>query len=164
MRRAVMIFTAGLLLSATLALAASDPAATLTAIYERVAAGNKGGSFLWVKAQDRRRYFSQRTAKLWDDAAAKTPEGDEGPIGFDPITNSQDPVVKAFEVKTERADATTATIVVAISSRKGPIKAQPGNTLRYDLVREGDRWMIDDIRGSMDGDWSLRQILADAKG
>jgi len=146
----------------TPALAAGDgPAATLTAIYARVSAGKgeDGGAFM-LEAEDRPRYFSKALVKLWAAAEAKTTPGNVGPVDFDPISNSQDPLVKSFAVKTGRVDGARARVAVSISAKTGPVVATKGNTLDYEMVREGGRWMIDDISG-MAGSlpWSLRKLL-----
>ncbi len=141
--------------------AGDDPAATLTAIYARVAAGKgeDGGAFM-LEAEDRPRYFSKSLVKLWAAAEAKTTPGNVGPVDFDPITNSQDPLVKGFAVRTLRADGARARVAVSISAKTGPVAATKGNTLDYEMVREGGRWMIDDIGGHAGSQtWSLRDLL-----
>ena len=35
--------------------------------------------------------------------------------------------------------------------------------MRYEFVREADKWKIDDIKGAGDGEpWSIRAMLADS--
>ena len=158
------------LLAAFPALAApQDPDAVVTAIYKKVTAGkgDSGGQFIWLQDKDRRLYFTARTVKLWRDADDKTPKGDQGPISFDPVTNSQDPQVRAFDVAIEKQDATTATVVVHIAAKRGPIVAPARSaptTIRYDMVREHGRWLIDDIRGTINAEWSLRKMLGNHRG
>jgi hypothetical protein len=149
--------------------APQDPDAVVGAIYKKVTAGkgDSGGQFIWLQDKDRRLYFTARTVKLWRDADDKTPKGDQGPISFDPVTNSQDPQVKAFDVAIEKQDATTATVVVHIAAKRGPIVAPARNaptTIRYDMVREHGRWLIDDIRGTINAEWSLRKMLSNHRG
>ena len=92
-------------LSLTPAFAAdSGPAAPIIAIYQRVVASYDGkrnnadnGHFIWKNDKTRRQYFSARTAKLWRDADRLTLKGDQGPLGSDPVTNSQDPLVLSFD-------------------------------------------------------------------
>jgi hypothetical protein len=165
-RRLFLMASVLLIAAPALAAPADDSLAVVTAIYKRVSAGkgDGGGQFVWAKPKDRARYFSKRTVTLWREADAKTAKGDQGPIGFDPVTNSQDPQVKAFDAAVERQDANTATVVVHISDKRGPIKPQPASTIRYDLVREGGRWAIDDIRGTVDSEWSVRKMLSEHKG
>lgn len=161
-----------LLLPAVPALAAeanAGPAAPVTAIYQRVVASFDGkqnnadnGYFIWKDDRARRRYFSAATAKLWRDADRLTPKGDQGPLGFDPATNSQDPLVRAFDTAIEKQDARTATVLVRISEKPGSItQPAPREFIRYDMVLERGRWVIDDIRGTIDTEWSVRKIMAD---
>jgi hypothetical protein len=139
------------------AAAAEEPAALVVAIYQQVSAGKGtgGGQFVWLKPKDRPKRLSKSLVALWAKADAKTPKGEEGPIGFDPVTNSQDSLVRSFAVTTERQDAASATVAVAL---KGQPKAAT-TVVRYDLVLENGQWKIDDIRGSSGGEWSVRKIL-----
>jgi hypothetical protein len=151
------------------ALAASGPVAPVAAIYQRVIASFDGkqnnsenGYFIWKNDKARRQYFSARTAKLWRESDRLTPKGDLDPIGFDPVTNSQDPLVRAFDTSIEKQDATSATVLVRISDRPGAITAPaPRELIRYDMVLERGRWLIDDIRGTIDSEWSVRKIMTD---
>jgi hypothetical protein len=158
-----------LLLPALPAVAAEGPAAPVAAIYQRVVASFDGkrsntdnGYFIWKSDKTRRQYFSARTAKLWLEADRLTPKGDESPPGMDPVTNSQDPLLRAFDTSIERQDAKSATVFVRISDKTGPIaQAAPRDVIRYDMVLERGRWLIDDIRGTIDTEWSVRKIMAD---
>jgi hypothetical protein len=167
-RRMVLFAGAAAIFAARPAHAADDtPAAVISAIYKRASAGKgeSGGQFVWLKARDRLRRLSKSLVALWARADANTPAGDQGPIGFDPITNSQDPLVQSFEVAVERQDAGTATVVAIFAARKGNVRAQPHVTVRYDMVREAGRWMIDDIRGDISGQaWTVRDMLTRYRG
>jgi hypothetical protein len=154
----------------TPALAADPgPDAPVTAIYKRVVASYDGkrnntdnGYFISKNDKARRQYFSARTAKLWREADRLTPKGDVDALGFDPVTNSQDPLVRAFDTSIERQDAKSATVLVRISEKPGPItQPAPREVIRYDMVLERGRWVIDDIRGTIDTEWSVRKIMAD---
>lgn len=147
--------------------AANDPLAITNAIYKRVSAGkgDEGGQFVWLEKRDRPRYLSKSFTALWNQADAKTPKGDQGPPGFDPITNSQDPVVKSFEAKVETQDDTTATIAITMDRTfSGPPQpATTDDTVRFDFVRDGTQWKIDNFRGAVDGKtWSIRRILVNS--
>lgn len=145
--------------------ASGNPASIVTAIYQRVAKGkgDSGGQFLWLDAKDRPKSFSKSLVALWAKADAATPQGDEGPVDFDPVTNSQDPGVKTFVVTREKQSAAAETIAVTFTESGAERRSSADRTIRYDFVREGGRWMIDDIRGSADGQpWSLRKILTDS--
>ena len=147
--------------------AANDPLAITNAIYTRVSAGkgDEGGQFVWLEKRDRPRFLSKSFTALWNKADAATPKGDQGPPGFDPITNSQDPMVKSFKAEVETQDDTTATIAITMDRTfSGP--PQPSvadDTVRFDFVRDGTQWKIDNVRGAVDGKpWSIRRILVNS--
>src|SRR4051794_24753789 len=138
----------------------NDPLAMVNAIYARVVsgAGDLGGAFM-MDDKARPKYFSKALIRLWAKAEAHTPRGDQGPIDFDPATNSQDPSIKSFSAVAEKGDAGTATIAVKLQrGSEQPRAHAEDDVLRYDLVQDGGHWKIDDIRGSSDAKpWSLRQ-------
>ncbi|PZA11997.1 DUF3828 domain-containing protein [Rhodopseudomonas palustris] len=137
---------------------AADPAALLTRLYKAAAKDNAGSAFV-NNAKERAKYLSTSFAALWSKAEAKVPDGEIGPIDFDPVSNSQDPDIKSFVIKTESQDDARATLAVAlIGSQRRKVAAD--SVIRYNLVRDGTSWRIDDIRGSAEGQpWSVRQML-----
>jgi uncharacterized protein DUF3828 len=143
----------------------NEPLAIVGAIYARAAKGkgDGGGSFLIDTRAARAKNLSKSLAALWIKADAHTPKGDVGPIDFDPVTNSQEPDVKSFAVTSDKQDAASATIAVTITGYQPPPTAAADQTIRFDFVREGSQWKIDDIRGASDGKpWSIRSMLADS--
>jgi hypothetical protein len=146
--------------------AADDPAAILTAIYARVTKGkgDGGGTFVIDGKAARAKYLSNSLATLWNKADARTRKGDGGPVGFDPVTNSQDPDVKSFKVAAEKQGADKATMTVTIEAHQRDARANAADkTIRYDFVREAGQWKIDDIKGAVDGSpWSVRALLVDS--
>jgi hypothetical protein len=160
---------AGLLASAVsrAALAAppspSDPVAIVNAIYARAAKGkgDGGGAFIIENKAARAKYLSKALVTLWAKADAHTPKGDVGPIDFDPVTNSQEPDVKSFNVVAEKLEADKAVIAVTLAGRGAPRAKAADNTIRYNFVHDGGQWKIDDILGANDGEpWSIRDMLA----
>jgi Protein of unknown function (DUF3828) len=142
---------------------ASDPVAIVTAIYTRAAKGKgDGGGFVIENKVAKAKYLSKSLIALWAKADAHTPKGDVGPVDFDPVTNSQDPDVKSFKVVAEKLEADKAAIAVTITgSRPGTKPAD--QVVHYDFVRDGDKWKIDDIKGSGDGaPWSIRRMLEES--
>jgi hypothetical protein len=143
----------------------SDPRAIVDAIYTRAARGkgDGGGGFLTANKSARARNLSQSLATLWLRADAHTPKGDVGPIDFDPVTNSQEPDVKSFAMATDSFSSERATIAVTIVGHN-PARAKSADAIvRYDFVRDGPQWKIDDIRGASDGKvWSIRSMLTDS--
>src|SRR6201996_7783959 len=137
---------------------ANDPVAILTAIYTRVAKGkgDGGGGFVIENKAAKEKYLTKSLIALWAKADKHTPKGDVGPIDFDPVTNSQEPDVKSFKVVTEKLDADKAAIAVTITGAR-PRTTAADQIVHYDFVRDGDKWKIDDIKGSDDGTaWAIR--------
>jgi hypothetical protein len=142
--------------------AASDPQATVTAIYARAASGKgeTGGGFIIESKAAKAKYLSRSLVALWAKADAKTPKGDVGPVDFDPVTNSQEPDVKSFAVKAETREADKATVAATFTGHRTTHAAAADRTVRYDFVRDQAQWRIDDIRGATDGQpWSIREML-----
>jgi hypothetical protein len=143
--------------------AANDPVAIVTAIYTRAAKGEGGGGFVIENKAAKTKYLSKSLIELWAKADAHTPKGDVGPVDFDPVTNSQEPDVKSFKVDTEKLEADKAIIAVTITGRNTPPRRGADQVVRYEFVREADKWRIDDIKGASDGEpWSIRAMLADS--
>lgn len=170
-RRALLILLAATFVGRPAA-AAEDPEAVVTAIYKRIVASydaatnNTGnGGFTWRTPKNRHHYYSASLAKDWDRADTITAKGDQTPPAADPVTNSQDPLVRAFIIAVARRDAASATIVARVSQSPGPIAPENGSTIHYDMVFERGRWRIDDIRpGAGKAEWSLRREIINHKG
>jgi Protein of unknown function (DUF3828) len=167
-RRKLITFGPASLLAATLPRAAlgapDEPVGIATAIYTRAAKGkgDGGGAFVFENRAAKARYLSKSLIALWAKADARTRKGDGGPVGFDPVTNSQDPDVKSFKVAAEKQEADKAVIAVTIDSHQGPPSKPADRIIRYEFVREADGWKIDEIKGAVDGEaWSLRAIITD---
>ena len=146
--------------------AADDPAAIRSVVYKRVTKGkgDDGGTFVIDTKAARARYLSNSLATLWNKADARTRKGDGGPVGFDPVTNSQDPDVKSFKVAAEKQAAGKATMAVTIEAHQPDARANAADkAIRYDFVLESGQWKIDDIKGAVDGSpWSVRALLVDS--
>jgi hypothetical protein len=70
--------------------------------------------------------------------------------------------VKSFKVVAEKLAADAATIAATITGSQ-PRTKSADETVRYDFVRDGDKWKIDDIRGADDGaPWSIRGMLEES--
>lgn len=141
------------------------PSGIVSRIYTNVVKGkgDGGGGFIMADRTAKAKYFSKSVIALWTKADAHTPKGDVGPIDFDLPTNSQDPGVKSYNLVTEKMDNATATITVTMTNNGGPRKNAADDVVRYDFVRDGGHWKIDDIRGAADGaPWSLRGLLRES--
>jgi hypothetical protein len=143
---------------------ANDPVTIITAIYTRAAKGTGDGGAAFVIENDaaKAKYLSKSLIALWARADAHTPKGDVGPVDFDPVTNSQEPDVKSFKVAAEKLESDKAVIAVTITGRSA--RAKPSDDIvRYNFVRDGGKWKIDDISGTLDGEaWSIRDILSES--
>jgi hypothetical protein len=161
-RRSAMLMLAACALAPGLAAASErDPAAIVAAIYRRAAAGqgDSGGNFVWSEGAARRTYFTARTAALWQRAERATPAGDMGPVGFDPVTSSQDPNLKSFDARVEEEGPERTHMLVSLTGHGEP---RPYAVLRYVFLRENGRWLIDDIATAQGGtadSWSVRKLL-----
>ncbi|MGJ4939117.1 DUF3828 domain-containing protein [Bradyrhizobium sp. HKCCYLS1011] len=166
-RRTLLATATTLAASSVLAQApvTNDPVAILTAIYARAASGkgDGGGAFIIESKAAKAKYLSKSLIALWAKSDAHTPKGDIGPVDFDPVTNSQDPDVASFKVTTEKMEADKATLAVAFTGHRKDRKDEAEQVIRYDFVREADKWKIDDIKGAIeDQAWSIRAMLADS--
>jgi hypothetical protein len=106
----------------------------------------------------RTRFFAPDLAaaikKDFDDSA----KADEvGAIDFDPITDSQDPVVK--ELKFDVVSSATDKAQVKASFNRGEAKRAE---IFYDLVRQAGQWHVSNVstKGAADEAWSLRELLS----
>jgi len=168
-RRALALTGTAALLASAVSRAAppstNDPVAIVNAIYARAAKGkgDGGGAFVTENKAAKAKYLSKALAALWAKADAHTPKGDVGPVDFDPVTNSQEPDVKSYNVVAEKLEGDKAAIAVTISGRGAPREKPIDNTIHYLFVRDDGIWKIDDIAGASDGEpWSIRAMLADS--
>jgi hypothetical protein len=142
----------------------NDAVGIVNAIYRGTIEGYDRQRALWLHPRNRRGTLSKALIALWVKADAKTQPGDSGPIDFDVTTNSQGMEVKSFTAKAESQDDKRATIVVTLTPKGEWLRHSPqDNIVRYDFIREGGRWVIDDVRSTTDGKpWSLRDLLTQA--
>ena len=169
-RRVILIGLTGLLAAGGAGFAAEpppaiDPVAIVTAIYKKAGAGkgDGGAGFVYDTKAAKAKYLSKSLIQLWAKADAHTPNDDVGPVDFDPVTNSQDPDVATFKVKQEKLESDRATITATFTGHRVPRKWTEDCTVRYDFVRDGGAWKIDDIKGTVDGQpWSVRTLLTNS--
>ena len=82
--------------------------------------------------------------------------------GFDISANSNAREVLRAEVKVERQDATRATVAAKLFSKDFVNKSPSDDIVRYDFVRENGRWVIDNIRSTIDGkEWTIKGLLTE---
>jgi hypothetical protein len=137
----LLLFCVG---DAALAETTGDPVAVVRALYR----GYEGKKPPSLEKQP----FSPRMRKLLaaDKAYAK---GEVGRLDFDPIVNGQDWKI-----------ADLAVTLVSQAQDKAVIEAKFNNLgdaqdLRYDLVRGGGRWLIDEIQSTTKPHWTMSKIL-----
>jgi hypothetical protein len=76
-------------------------------------------------------------------------------LDFDPVTNSQDPMVSDLAIETVNSQSETATVKAVFKNGGSPTE------ILYDLVKDAGEWRIRNIRHteSVDGGWDLRLVL-----
>ena len=124
----------------------------ITAVYRRTLNGHEPN---WSEKADRPRDLSKSLIALWAKTDPKLVKGDEGPVDFSVIADTNGLTLKAFSLKPEKQDDRTATIAATLIYKEGNPRPEP-SIVRYDLVREDGEWKIDEIRGK---NWSVRNML-----
>jgi hypothetical protein len=138
-----------------------DPAAIVKSIYgKRDPYGAAESVSMRAK---HRRALSKSLGALWKRSDDSTPAEDEPVPGFDIAANSNAREVSRAEVKVERQDAQRATVAAKLFSKDFMNKKHPSDDIvRYDFVRENGRWVIDNIRSTIDGKvWTIKGLLAE---
>src|ERR1051326_4334026 len=105
-----------------------------------------------------RRALSRSLAAVWKRPDDSPPKENEPVPGFDIASNSNAREVARAEVKVERQDLKRATVAARLFD-KYPMVEHPASDdiVRYDFIREHGRWVIDDVRSTIDArEWSLK--------
>lgn len=71
-------------------------------------------------------------------------------VDFEPLVNGQDFIITGFVMMTESMDDDEARVLVRFNNFETPVR------LRFDLVRRGGNWLIDDIESP---EYSLRELV-----
>ncbi|MGN8115193.1 DUF3828 domain-containing protein [Labrys sp. 22185] len=151
----------GLALASGLAVSAlaaeATPEATVKQIYSGKTPETKGIDIIG-NAKLRDRYLSKDLAaavKKDIDESAKS--GEVGALDFDPVSDSQDPLIK--DLKIDPASVQGEQAQVGVSFNRGDPKR---DELVYDLVKENGQWRVSNIskKGNAEEAWSLRQMLS----
>ena len=125
-----------------LAQSATDPVETVRALYAKDDATEV-------------RFFARALRGLFE-RDAKEAQGEVGRLGFAYHVNGQD---------TEDGWAKTLTLtLVSADETRAEVQARFRNftqqDLRYDLVREGGRWLVADVRSLKKERWRLMEIMS----
>ena len=151
MRRRTFLILAGASLLAPSALAADAAPADIVAEIYRIYAGPKG-EYQSGSIEDKRvaALFTKSLRAALKAMDARSKKINEPILDFDPVTDSQDPMVERLSIAPE-SDS-----VVAASFYSGDVK----HVVRYVFAREDGAWRIDDIAGGAGDDkWDLREII-----
>ncbi len=156
MQRRTFLTLVGASLLAWPALAAeAAPRDIVTRVY-RIYAGPKG-DYSQVSFDDARvsAFFTKSLRTAMTAMYARSKKNDEAILDFDPVTNSQDPMVQRLSIAPESESVVDATFF------SGQVK----HVVRYTFKRENGAWRIDDVSGGDgDGKWDLREVIkSDAK-
>ena len=159
-----VLLPAGASFAATVFSPVNDPVGLIRSIYDGILRPDSDQRTRWLEARDRPANLSKALAALWRkaDARAKVRGDAVWPIEADVTTNSQGMEVASYTLAVESRNDTRATIVVTLVPRGEWVRASADeNVVRCEVVREGSRWKIDDIRSRLgDRDWSLKDLLA----
>jgi hypothetical protein len=127
--------------------AMTDPAMVIRQLYDPYL--TPGATFPSFREQ------APWSADLWAELEAMMARSqalNEPILDFDPLISAQDYQLSELNVGTEAMVESTNAVVRASFTNLGQ-----ATQVVYDMVWEGDRWKVDNIRG--DG-WDLRQIAA----
>jgi hypothetical protein len=125
--------------------AMTDPAAVVRQLYDPYLTPN--ATFPAFRDQ------APWSAGLWaqlETMVARSQARNEPILDFDPVIGAQDHQLANLNVTTEAISENSHAVVRASFTNLGR-----GEEIVYDLIWEGDRWRVDNIRGR---DWDLRQI------
>lgn len=146
-RRALFLMAAALAASPAGALEASDPAATLRALY---ALGENDGSARLQSARLKRLFAAQeaRGRRL-----GRLLPGLDTFFACDCSDPNRASLQRSLRLAERRRTAARAEIAATVDNGAGPM------VLAYTLVREDGRWLIDDVAREGANGWTLSALL-----
>lgn len=129
-----------------------DPAAIVAEIYNPKREEIYGAAF-GLNVAERRKYLSKELIALWARADRKSnPTGKEAPpIDWDVTTNSQGLEVGNYTLEVTRQDDNRVELKATIEGKTPWVRNSPDeDIIRFHFIREGGRWVIDDVRHADD--------------
>ncbi|MCW5722062.1 MAG: DUF3828 domain-containing protein [Devosia sp.] len=106
---------------------------------------------------DDEHFRSAALQALYDEDAARTPEGEMGALDFDPYINGQEFLIENFAVDSVAIEGNRASADVSFTNYGEE------RELIYDLVLESGGWRIDDVTSVTPGfEYRLSEIFAEA--
>ena len=119
----------------------ADPAGFVAALYRPYLADRNEAGPLGSEASIRATFSPALAALLIRDQRRAARLGEIGCIDADPFVEGQDYQLSGLQVRIEQRGAQGAMVRASFRNIGRP------TTLRYRLIRAGDGWRIDDIRG-----------------
>ena len=152
MRWPTLVLCFLLLAMPSLVSAQSPPPVDVVSAFYRLCAGPKGdySAPILLEGPAAGAYLTGALKKALRMNREWETKNDSPNLDFDPVTDSQDPLVERLSITPE----SPAVVLVKFDS------GTTHHILRYDMKSEGGGWKIDNIRGGSGADaWDLRHIL-----
>jgi Protein of unknown function (DUF3828) len=150
MRHWVFLLAFAFLSPAVHAGAGGDPVSTITTIYKAYQAAPD-------TAPDVGAVYSPRLQQLIDADRKNTPEGEVGKIDWDVFVDGQEWKIGKLNVTLVSEAADGAQVRAQFNNFDEP------KEILFDLVRDGDRWLIDDVQSTTRGKrWTMSKALTGA--
>jgi hypothetical protein len=149
-------FAASVLAAPVLA-AETAPEVVVQQIYSGKTPTTKGIDIIGNKKLRTKFLTKELGAAVQKDFDQSAKANEVGALDFDPVSDSQDPMIKDLKIEPLSAEAGKAQVKVSFD--RGDAKR---DELLYDLVKEGGQWRVYDIskKGSAEEAWSLRALLS----
>ena len=137
--------------------AETAPEAVVQQIYSGKTPTTKGIDIIGNKKLRAKFLTKELGAAVQKDFDQSAKANEVGALDFDPVSDSQDPMIK--DLKIEPASVQGDRAQVGVSFNRGDPKR---DELIYELVKENEQWRVSNIskKGSADEAWSLRQMLS----
>ena len=137
--------------------AEQTPIAVVKQIYSGKTPTTKGIDVIGNKTLRAKFLTKELGAAIQKDVDQSAASNEVGALDFDPVSDSQDPMIRDLRIEPLSTEGDKAQ--VKVSFNRGDPKR---DELLYDLVKEGGTWHVYDIskKGSADEAWSLRALLS----